>query len=61
MAAITKRARVIVDHNLRRDLRILTMRQQELRLLGGEQAAIYLQTALEAIGAARKDLVDGDL
>jgi hypothetical protein len=60
MSATTKRARVIVDHALRRDLRILKTRQRELHLLGDERAATHLKTALESIRAARMDLVDGD-
>lgn len=61
MTATTKRARIIVDHALKRDLRILETREHELHLLGDERAATYLKTALESVRAARKDLVDGNL
>ena len=50
------RAKVMVDRALKRDERILKMRQQELLVLKCPEAATYLQTAQESILSAREEL-----
>lgn len=60
MTATARRAKVVIGRALRQDLNTLEMRQRELRLLGDAKAATHLEVAMEAVGAARKDLVDGD-
>lgn len=56
MKVLTLRAAPLLDRALKQDVRLLVFRRSELEALGRTEAVAYLDTAIDSIEEARREL-----